>query len=151
VIFDKVVVILVEFSDEKIYVFNPFDNITIRLVEFLDKTTCLQVYKNKSNSIIFLAGPLGSKVVLNKDLTVWQDGARPPNTCIPPSILGNMPTQWKRISHKQNARWQPLSRLKAIAFFSLQTFLVVKKCNSLYLGLVMPSNRWESPIARHTL
>ncbi len=45
-IFDKVVVILVEFSDEKIYVFNPFDNITIRLVEFLDKTTCLQVYKN---------------------------------------------------------------------------------------------------------
>ncbi len=46
---------------------------------------------------------------------------------------------WKRISHKQSARWQHLSRLKARAFFSLQNFiLVVKKCNNLYLGLVMP-------------
>jgi len=28
--------------------------------------------------------------------------------------------QWKRISCKQNARWQHLSQLKASAFFSLQ-------------------------------
>ena len=27
--------------------------------------------------------------------------------------------QWKRISHKQSARWQDLSRLKASAFFPL--------------------------------
>jgi hypothetical protein len=29
-------------------------------------------------------------------------------------------SQWKRISHKQSARWQHLSRLKASAFFYLQ-------------------------------
>jgi hypothetical protein len=28
--------------------------------------------------------------------------------------------QWKRISHKQSARWQHLSQLKASAFFCLQ-------------------------------
>ncbi len=48
--------------------------------------------------------------------------------------------QWKRISHKQSARWQHLSRLKASAFYSLQRKLFAKKCNSLYLGLVMPSS-----------
>jgi len=28
--------------------------------------------------------------------------------------------KWKRISHKQSAKWQHLSLLKACAFFSLQ-------------------------------
>jgi hypothetical protein len=28
--------------------------------------------------------------------------------------------QWKRISRKQSARWQKISRLKASVFFSLQ-------------------------------
>ncbi len=55
--------------------------------------------------------------------------------------------QWKRISHKQSARWQHLSRLKASAFFSLQTnFASCMKCNNLYSGLVMPSSGWWSPI-----
>jgi hypothetical protein len=49
--------------------------------------------------------------------------------------------EWKRISRKQSARWQHLSRLKAITFLSLKIFLVVKKCNYLNLGLVMPSGR----------
>jgi hypothetical protein len=40
----------------------------------------------------FLAG-LASKGVLNKDPTVWLDGARPANTCITPSFLGNAPAQ----------------------------------------------------------
>jgi hypothetical protein len=48
--------------------------------------------------------------------------------------------QWERISYKQSARWQHLSQLKATALFSSQKlFLVVKKCNILHLGLVMPS------------
>jgi hypothetical protein len=42
---------------------------------------------------------------------------------------------WKRISSKQSARQQHLSRLKACAFLSLKK-IVVKKCNILYLGLV---------------
>ncbi len=43
-------------------------------------------------------------------------------------------SQWKRISCKQNARWQHLSGLKASAFFSLQNkYFIVKKCNNLYL------------------
>ncbi len=31
--------------------------------------------------------------VLNKDPTIWLDGARPANTCIPPSFPGNVPVQ----------------------------------------------------------
>ncbi len=55
--------------------------------------------------------------------------------------------EWKRISPKQSARWQHLSRLKGNSFFSLQNFiLVVKKCNNLYFGLVMPSSGRRSPI-----
>jgi hypothetical protein len=52
--------------------------------------------------------------------------------------------QWKRISHKQSARWQRLSQLKVSAFSSLNVF--VKKCNNLQLGLVMPSIGRYSPI-----
>ncbi len=45
--------------------------------------------------------------------------------------------KWKRISHKQSARWQNLSRLKASALFFLQKILVSHmKRNNLYLGLV---------------
>jgi hypothetical protein len=46
--------------------------------------------------------------------------------------------QWKRISCKQNARWQQLSQLKASAFFCLKKRLVVKKFNNFYMGLVTP-------------
>jgi hypothetical protein len=34
--------------------------------------------------------------------------------------------QWKRISHKQSARWQHLSRLKASALFFFLNLLVVR-------------------------
>ncbi len=54
--------------------------------------------------------------------------------------------QWKRISCKQSAWWQHLSQLKDSAFFSFFKILVVKKHNILYLGLVMPSSGWKSPI-----
>ncbi len=55
--------------------------------------------------------------------------------------------QWKRINRKQSTRWQQLSRLKATAFFCLQTNLVsCMKHNNLYLGLVTPSSGWWSPI-----
>jgi hypothetical protein len=59
-------------------------------------------------------------------------------------------SRWKRISSKHNAIWQHLSQLKASAFFSLQK-IVVKKCNNLYLGLVMPSNGWQSPIVKRPI
>jgi len=42
--------------------------------------------------LLFLVGFAGQGV-LNKNHTVWIDGARPANTCIPPSFLGNMPAQ----------------------------------------------------------
>jgi hypothetical protein len=47
--------------------------------------------------------------------------------------------QWKRISRKQSARWQHLSRLKARALFFLQKNVSCMKCNNLYFGLVTPS------------
>jgi len=34
--------------------------------------------------------------VINEDPSVWPDGARPANTCIPPSLPGNAPA-WPRI------------------------------------------------------
>ncbi len=40
----------------------------------------------------FLAG-LTCQVILNKDPTIWLDGAIPANTCIPPSFLENAPLQ----------------------------------------------------------
>jgi hypothetical protein len=48
--------------------------------------------------------------------------------------------QWKRINYKQSARWQHLSRLKASAFLFEFFLLGVKKPNSLYLRLVLPSS-----------
>jgi hypothetical protein len=48
--------------------------------------------------------------------------------------------QWKRINHKQIARWQHLSRSKASAFL-FEIFLIgVKKYNNLYLRLVTLSS-----------
>jgi hypothetical protein len=37
------------------------------------------------------SGQLCQPGVLNKDQTIWLDGAKPANTCIPPSFLGNAP------------------------------------------------------------
>jgi hypothetical protein len=47
--------------------------------------------------------------------------------------------QWKRINHKQIARWQHLSHLKASAFLFEIILLGIKKHNNLYLKLVTPS------------
>ncbi len=43
------------------------------------KNICLQVYTNQFKTTIFLAGFPGQGF-LNKDPTVWLDGARPANT-----------------------------------------------------------------------
>jgi len=48
--------------------------------------------------------------------------------------------QWKRISCKQNARWQHLSQLKASAFFCLKKKIVFKEHTNFYLRLVTPSS-----------
>ncbi len=45
-----------------------------------------------SKYIIFPPGK-ADQGVPNKDPTVWLDGARPANTCIPPSFPGNLPMQ----------------------------------------------------------
>ncbi len=50
--------------------------------------------------------------------------------------------EWKRINHKQIARWQYLSRLKASAFLFEIFLLDVKKYNNLYFRLVTPSSGW---------
>jgi hypothetical protein len=42
--------------------------------------------------------------------------------------------QWKGINRKQSTRWQHLSRLKAIAFFSLQKNLSCYKTQQHILG-----------------
>ncbi len=42
--------------------------------------------------------------------------------------------QWKGIKCKQSTRWQHLSRLKASAFFSLQTFFTCYETQQLILG-----------------
>jgi hypothetical protein len=43
--------------------------------------------------------------------------------------------QWKRINHKQRARWQHLSRLKSSAFFSLQKICYLNETQQLILGI----------------
>ncbi len=58
-------------------------------------------------------------------------------------ILWRALMKWKGINHKQSTRWQHLSQLKASAYFSLQNCLVVMKHSNLYLGLVLPSGRWQ--------
>ncbi len=39
--------------------------------------------------IIILVASFAGQSVINKDPSIWQDGARPASTCIPPSFLGN--------------------------------------------------------------
>ncbi len=61
--------------------------ITIRFVECSNQTYPLaSILKICISTIIFLAG----WQVLNKGHTVWLEGAIPANTCIPPSISGNV-------------------------------------------------------------
>jgi hypothetical protein len=77
----------------------------------------------------------------------WRvSGSRPETWCQCHKTFFFIEIQWKRISHKQSARWQHLSRLKASAFFFLQKIVSCMKCNNLYSGLVTPSSGWCSPV-----
>jgi hypothetical protein len=71
---------------------------------------------------IFLAG-FSSQCVLNKDLTVWLDGARPANTCIPPSFLGNVSAQPHGAPYPKNT----FASIKKLAKFGEITFLQENK------------------------
>jgi hypothetical protein len=64
------------------------------------KSLCLQVFKHWFSTIIFTTGFAGQGV-LNMDPTVWLDGVRPANTCIPPSFWGNASTQLCRVHTKK--------------------------------------------------
>ncbi len=57
--------------------------------------------------------------------------------------------EWKRISHKQSAKWQHLSQLKAKALFILQKNVSCMKRNILYSGLVALSSGWWALLSRH--
>jgi hypothetical protein len=63
-----------------------------RLTNLQIKNICLQVYKNLFSTTIFPVGYAGQGVT-KQNSTFWLDGARPVNTFIPPSFLGNTPTQ----------------------------------------------------------
>ncbi len=58
-----------------------------------------------SKYIIFLAG-YANQGVLSKDLTIWLVGARPANTCIPPSFPGIVPTQLHSVHIPQKYIWK---------------------------------------------
>ncbi len=62
--------------------------------------------------------------------------------CMSPAakLLKVVNIQWKRINHKQSARWEHLSWVKASTFLFEIFLLGVKKHNNLYLKLVMPSS-----------
>jgi len=49
-------------------------------------------------SVSFFPGCLAGQGFLSQDPTVWLDGARPANTCIPFSFPGNMPTHLHGLS-----------------------------------------------------
>ncbi len=51
-------------------------------------------------SVFFPAG-FASQGVLNKDHTVWINGAKPANTCIPPFLPGDIPVQLRNITTPQ--------------------------------------------------
>jgi hypothetical protein len=48
--------------------------------------------------------------------------------------------QWKRINHKQGAKWQHLSLLKASVFLREMFLSGVKKHSNIYSKLVTPSS-----------
>jgi len=57
----------------------------------------------------------------NKDPTVWLDGARPANTCISPSFLGNVPAQLHSLpTPKIHLQEKKLAKFGKITFFILK-------------------------------
>ncbi len=78
-------------------------------------------------------------------IVFWSKNILP--TYIWSTLRKNRRAEWKGSNRKQSARWQHISRLKAI------TFCVFGKINyggwkhnSSYLGLVLPSGGWQSLI-----
>ncbi len=57
--------------------------------------------------------------VSDKDPTVWQDGARPANTCIPLSFPGNVLAQHSGIPNPKNtfASIKKFRKLRQIVFY----------------------------------
>jgi len=72
--------------------------------------------------VLSFSGWLFCSGVLKKDTTVWLDGARPVNTCIPPFILGNVPVQ-QQCTHKQKY----VCEYVKLIFASLKEFLSISK------------------------
>ncbi len=66
----------------------------------LDLPMFPSIWKLKIRAMLISFFPAGfaGQGVLNKSPTVWLDGARPANTCIPSSFLGNTPVQPRIIS-----------------------------------------------------
>ena len=54
--------------------------------------------------------------------------------------------QWKRISCKQSARLAAPMLVKSLCLLLFVKIIAVKRCNIIYLGLVMASSWWSSPI-----
>jgi hypothetical protein len=88
--------------------FNYFDKVAIILVRFslysfymLANAQTKKMYVCKFKKIIIFVASFAGQAVINKDPSVWQDGARPASTCIPPSFLGNGNAQLFGISTKK--------------------------------------------------
>jgi hypothetical protein len=69
------------------------------------------------------------KGALNKDPTVWLDGARPVNTCIPPSFEENMPMQLQGVPRLKNT----FTSIKELAKFS-EIFKYLREFDKLSFG-----------------
>ncbi len=65
---------------------------TSHMSQILRWKICVCKFLKKQFSAIFY-GSFAGQGFLNKDPTVWLDGARPANTCIPPSFLESVLTQ----------------------------------------------------------
>jgi hypothetical protein len=65
---------------------------TVTLLKFSDEKYTFASLKKIIQWYHFPPTLVG-QAILNKDPTVWPDGARPANTCIPLSYPGNVPVQ----------------------------------------------------------
>ncbi len=77
----------------------------------------LQVYKNLSYVQIIFRTVFADQGFLGKDPTLWLDGARPANTCIPPSFLrkvSKLPCSIPPMLFKYIWKYKELNLLKSM-------------------------------------
>jgi hypothetical protein len=92
--------------------------------------------KSMINDLAIFIDSFASQGVLSKDPDVWQDLARPANTCIPPTYPRNTPMQPHSIPIPKNT----LSRNKKIAMKIAQQYTIYNAATILFSNVESPNS-----------